>query len=75
MGRVGSCYCGHCPLQFAIKPLTHKTKNRVANHGAVWWRMDMKDGAWLLEEVKPKNPKEPYSFWGTPGVDFEGGEL
>lgn len=65
-----------------IKPLTHKTKNRVANHGWEWrvkgihWKyptpqvsLDDILGLWL-EVSLPADPSMPYSFWGEVGKDF-----
>lgn len=55
-----------------IKPLTHKTKNRVKNHGDEWEVLQyVVKRFYLFKEVSPKDPDEPFCFWGEPGVDFE----
>lgn len=57
-----------------IKGLTHKTKNRVRNHGEGWIvlkKADANKRMVLLQEIDPKDVYEPYCFWGEIGMDFE----
>jgi hypothetical protein len=55
-----------------IRGLTHKTKNRIRNHGEEW--VLIRKGEFeqhLFMETDPKKPDQPYCFWGQVNIDFE----
>jgi hypothetical protein len=66
-------------VKLRIRPLTHKMKNRVKNHGDWWLRRAVRfedetlnlDGMdWSLEPLVQKDPEKPYACWVKQGRDF-----
>ena len=53
-----------------IKPLTHKMKNRVRNHGE-WWIVRGREDFLLLLEPCNANKDQPYQCWVKEDRDFE----
>lgn len=62
-------------MKLRIKPLTHKMKNRVREHGDIWnvrpalWVRDTKE----INITVPPNSGEDYKYgiWVTPGKEVE----
>lgn len=58
-----------------IKPLTHKMKNLVREHGNDWNVLLVahsgSEQMFLVTPVIPKKPDEPYCVWVHEGIDIE----